>query len=510
MPHEWLRRTVPQLSDDGHARLSVLDKLQSSACSETAQRMVIANDLLLASSSAFRRSMYSQSRDVAELSQCDDLLEGCMSMIEAVTMTDFRLPVFEPYLRLIPDPSCCAHITDHPPLESCSTQLLDLQGREFVILLAAAFNIFLISNDQAAWVLRILGELHAHAASGCLKTLCEDKSWLEEWHPRTMLTEAKCRFALASLGVKAARAAYRMRKQSRAPEGFGTQQLSNECLLDTMELFANIQVETLPMRAVGYWNKGYVAGHAAKVRNVNGLAAAADCVNMFKQCYQVADEEDDDFLRAVARIEHCYYLTVGGDGFVGKKVLNNKSVTIKRDMRSSTSAQNGMQIKSFAINAGSTKVRRQAASEEEERISRGLQLTCLEPGEMLLVEHWNVRRVWNEAMNAFDALQQWGHGHIVYGETSGWPAVVSFLEHSNQLEDEQFAVADRKSPEAPWSGSRPFQQNRDHGMRACSHCCQVVDHSQLKKCAGCMQHEYCSRECQKSAWKAGHRKECKK
>ena len=46
--------------------------------------------------------------------------------------------------------------------------------------------------------------------------------------------------------------------------------------------------------------------------------------------------------------------------------------------------------------------------------------------------------------------------------------------------------------------------------RACAHCGAVsgTDGVRLKKCDRCRKARYCGRQCQKAAWKSGHKEEC--
>eukprot|EP00928_Gymnodinium_smaydae_P080021 TRINITY_DN63827_c0_g1_i1.p3 TRINITY_DN63827_c0_g1~~TRINITY_DN63827_c0_g1_i1.p3 ORF type:complete len:101 (-),score=10.48 TRINITY_DN63827_c0_g1_i1:221-523(-) len=47
----------------------------------------------------------------------------------------------------------------------------------------------------------------------------------------------------------------------------------------------------------------------------------------------------------------------------------------------------------------------------------------------------------------------------------------------------------------------------DEKFKACARCGERLAH--LHVCSGCMKTRYCSRECQKAHWKAGHRDTCK-
>jgi len=47
-------------------------------------------------------------------------------------------------------------------------------------------------------------------------------------------------------------------------------------------------------------------------------------------------------------------------------------------------------------------------------------------------------------------------------------------------------------------------------LMKCHHCNSLADHNaKLLQCAGCNIARYCSRECQKAAWKSGHKMSCR-
>jgi hypothetical protein len=54
----------------------------------------------------------------------------------------------------------------------------------------------------------------------------------------------------------------------------------------------------------------------ARYRKVHGLTAAADCFYHTTQAYHVADEEDNDFIKAAARIDAAACLVMGSAGKV--------------------------------------------------------------------------------------------------------------------------------------------------------------------------------------------------
>jgi hypothetical protein len=51
------------------------------------------------------------------------------------------------------------------------------------------------------------------------------------------------------------------------------------------------------------------------------------------------------------------------------------------------------------------------------------------------------------------------------------------------------------------------EEEKGGAWAACSHCGQAA--AKLRLCGGCKQRQYCGQECQRAAWKSGHRGECK-
>ena len=45
--------------------------------------------------------------------------------------------------------------------------------------------------------------------------------------------------------------------------------------------------------------------------------------------------------------------------------------------------------------------------------------------------------------------------------------------------------------------------------KICSLCCKNAQETKLKKCSGCLEVRYCSKECQATAWYKGHKVSCK-
>mmetsp|Transcript_52007 Transcript_52007/g.153475 ORF Transcript_52007/g.153475 Transcript_52007/m.153475 type:complete len:180 (-) Transcript_52007:114-653(-) len=177
-------------------------------------------------------------------------------------------------------------------------------------------------------------------------------------------------------------------------------------------------------------------------------------------------------------------------------------------------------MRSDAVNSGSVKmdvmgpsdaVRKALAEVETDRVKRGVPPATLEPGETLLVEWWVVLRLWNEAMAAYDALRPMGYAQYIFGETTHWPNVSDSLQLWSQqrLMDGQYALPPQGNPAVP--------PRRDHGhgneQKPCAGCGKTasqaeVDGKPLKQCARCKAVAYCSQDCQRRDWKAGHKRVC--
>ena len=201
---------------------------------------------------------------------------------------------------------------------------------------------------------------------------------------------------------------------------------------------------------------------------------------------------------------------MGGGGRIGKKVLDNELGTVERDMRSANYEQrfgdNSFPRLSKCFGSSDEIIGALVAAEHK-RIDDGLVPSALEPGEMLMVDHVEVRCLWNRAMQVFDLIESMGYEVTVYGECGGWDSVEDFLLSPDvvELEEGRSVLAFRESSTSAWRGLKNIR-GRDKGRRQCSHC---LEHSEkLKQCAGCRKVEYCSKACQRASWKAGHRELC--
>lgn len=156
---------------------------------------------------------------------------------------------------------------------------------------------------------------------------------------------------------------------------------------------------------------------------------------------QAADACGDIFLSAAGRIDHCMCLTLGGAGWVGTKRAG-KPAQVRRDMRSADFASRyhvaraeAHQLKVAAPTKGLTK---KLDELETERMLAGIRPSLIDEGDTVLVEHWEVSRVWKEAMGCCADLASFGHECYAHGESSGVDIVKDFLEHSRQLQHGQY------------------------------------------------------------------------
>jgi hypothetical protein len=222
-------------------------------------------------------------------------------------------------------------------------------------------------------------------------------------------------------------------------------------------------------------------------------------LGLMKQCFVLADTEDDDFLKAGARIEAAMCMVLGADGIVGYNVLGDQQGQAQRDMRSQQSRGGQKALRVFG---DTDEIRYACVDYEKRRMSSGVPPTTQEPGETLIIPRWEVLKLWNEAMSAYDSIERWGHECCVYGEGAGWNIVVLFLQRTSHLEVGQYAPA-------PLDPGIPKVRDKGHGEAHCPGCafCGKKDGS-FMKCSRCKAANYCSKECQKGDWKK-HKGACK-
>lgn len=291
------------------------------------------------------------------------------------------------------------------------------------------------------------------------------------------------------------------RNRSRRQATPFSDKVNSAFLLDSMETFANDLVALRPTKSsIGYWNLGYVANESVAKRNWHGLRGAAECLSHMRKCYEAADAEDNDHMKANARIEAATCLCLGADGLVGYKV-NGDPVQARRNFRVDPNHEGSFPFR-LDIFGGNTDAARQGAIEKEtKRMEEGVPYTTFEPGECSLVPRWSVLKLWNEAMDAYDSLKEWEHHFFIYGEVAGWDSVVEFLDRTKTYTRSQYGNA--------MNFGQGFPGNRDRGLEhtldtTCS-VCGKKDDKPLMKCSRCKQVTYCSRDCQKKDYKA-HKK----
>ena len=129
------------------------------------------------------------------------------------------------------------------------------------------------------------------------------------------------------------------------------------------------------------------------------------------KCYEVADEDQDDFYSSGGRIEAAMCVVMGGAGCVGYEALPGGFGQAIRDMGLDQPKEGKFKLQC----AGATNEIRQAVgAHEAERLKRGVHPATLEAGEKLLIPWWEVLELWNGAIPAYDRLAKWKHNHIVY------------------------------------------------------------------------------------------------
>lgn len=425
--------------------------------------------------------------DIDTLKTDESYIRECVLWIKAFTTSDFRIGCTHQALYGSPMPSCWMHITSLHPLDENKPQLMNLDALCFVILLATAMR---LSSTRERFSLQIVHELHAHADGSY--------DWLDfdelQHHGETMeLDEPFLRFALAWVGIKRARTMYRDSGQRailpfQKKDDVATQSKS---LLQSIETFANEQCQYCPESPVGLWNLGWVT-HQVKHNGKHPWRAANDLYNQMADCCLLADKADDDFYRAEAGIEMAMSLVLGGKPIVGYSVPSGSKVQVRRDM-------NVIDIDDEyrEIGASTPAAANEAGAKERKRLRDGVPPTLLEPGETVLVPHWEVSCIWNYAMKAYMRLETFGYGSFVYGETIGWNIAEGFLtgKYAGELVRGRYNTC-------PQIG---LLCTRDKGSFPCG-CCGKVE-SNLKQCSVCKKAQYCSRDCQKKAWKT-HKREC--
>eukprot|EP00562_Extubocellulus_spinifer_P011313 CAMPEP_0178553268 /NCGR_PEP_ID=MMETSP0697-20121206/7729_1 /TAXON_ID=265572 /ORGANISM="Extubocellulus spinifer, Strain CCMP396" /LENGTH=591 /DNA_ID=CAMNT_0020186179 /DNA_START=115 /DNA_END=1890 /DNA_ORIENTATION=- len=450
----------------------------------------------------------------------------CADMLRAINLTDWRVAFTTDILQPLRIPTCFSSITRaaFPAGSSSEICLANVGAKDFVCLLVAA--VVGSFGRLASSSLRIVHELRVHAEEGY--------SWLD-WNDLTNvkgsdgrpLTENEVRFALATVAIKVTRRMYRSGASGSPMESSPFfDQPHEKDLLASIEVFSKDQRTFRPQCGTGYFNLGWVASQAPAIRGTNGLTAAADSLEYMTKAYETAELEDDDLLKSAARIEAAACLILGGGGIIG--LLDGNMV--ERDFRSREAkiADGTIQIVPSADGDGTQEIRKldrlviraESAAQrssiqehEQRRMANGFPDTFMSPGETLLVEPWEVRRLWNHSMVQLDSLAKWNHSHYVYGETAGWEGVVSFLREFKRMAYNQYAPAPDEPGFPPLSDrglltpSLHYDKGKDGVRKVCNWCGKNgID---LKWCPLCKTVCYCDKSCQTMHWKkGGHKAEC--
>ncbi|KAL7535378.1 hypothetical protein ACHAWF_005149 [Thalassiosira exigua] len=426
-------------------------------------------------------------RDIGELASDGTYVQECALWIRAYVSSDFRVGVSAGALDGSPLPSCWTHITSLRPLEENKPQLMNMDVVCFVILLATAIRLM---PRQERGSLHVVHELHAHAKGGWL-----DFDELNRHGETKGLDEAFLRFALASVGVKQSRTLYRRSVcRSILLVPFSTPATKSKTLLRSIETFAEEQRRYMPSSPVGHWNLSYVTSQV-KHNGLDPWRAAAIFLDQMAECWLLADAADDDFYRAVSGVEFAMAMVHGGKPLVAYRSPSRGQVQILRDIVDDSQVVLGKVIP-LVLSAETPKAAREATAKEVRRQSERVPPTKLEEGETVIVPPWDVKCIWNNAMEAFMRLDRFGHGGFVYAESAGWDIVEEFLIYARDN------LAPMQYYPCPQVG---FALIRDKGSWPCEFCGTVE--SDLKVCSVCKRAQYCSRECQTKAWKT-HRRVC--
>jgi len=450
---------------DAQAMQQKLLSIPTKKRTPTAERLIQAEKMMdnIGKLQLDRKDYYNNERfvDIGTLKADESYVKECTLWIQAFVSSDFHVGCTKSVLIGSPMPECSIHITSLRPLDINEPQLMNVDALSFVVLLATAIRMI---HPQIRLSLQIVYELHAHA-------LYMDFDELQQHEEAKEIDESYLRFALAWVGIKCARRMYR-ESDERISTPFQNKNdvaIQSNTLLKSIETFANEQCQYKPDSPVGYWNLGWVCSQV-KHNGKHPWKAANECYNLLADCCLLAEKADDDYYRAVAGIDMAHSLIIGGKPIVGYSLPDGEKVQVLRDLN--VNDTDGNHDFKTPIQASNLAAAKEAGDKETKRLSDRVCTTLLEPGESILVPHWEVSKIWNFAMTAYKRLDAIGQGLHVYGETLGWDQAEGFL--TSKL------VAPGRYMPCPQVG---FLSIRQKGSFPCGYCGKVED--EMKQCSIC-------------------------
>jgi hypothetical protein len=181
-------------------------------------------------------------------------------------------------------------------------------------------------------------------------------------------------------------------------------------------------------------------------------------------------------------------IVLGASRLIGYKLSNRESAQVARNIE--TKEEN-------SARPMPTTGQLEALRKEKHRVEGGIPATRIELGETVIIPHWDIRRLWNHAMDAYIRLEQNGHGNFVYEETTGWDIIEHFLKHAKEK------LAPMEKGICSQIG---FKSHRDRGWQICDYCSGGA-RIELIQCSRCRKVHYCSKSCQRLGWKK-HKAQC--
>ena len=369
----------------------------------------------------------------------------CVSLfLEALILTDCRLPLTGELIRGLPR----ARLVNHCTRESiphaadrevdASTQFAGVSVDHFLLLLCGAHLANLCGMTDLCR--RLCDELELHL----------DDDWTVD--NAELSSERGLRFALATIGLKASRRQFRDAVAGKPRQGpFGsTHDDPSEMLLRTGH-WCKVLALARPNSPVGHYNLGWYATQNGETPEVHGY---------YTQCMVAADVVEDDIFAAMARIQLGGIMTLGWS-----------------------------------------------------------------PNDFLVGD---IRRLAKEIKHRLNRLDTWGMTRFVHGETSFEDCLMSWLQ-KNEDNPDTAVISREHLQQQPPTPPPPTRRPSNRGQRnpvsiaissnqaappeddeeattyRCDHCFSYV--VAIRRCSQCRVAQYCSRNCQRRAWKQ-HKKTC--